>query len=330
MGLMAGLALRARQAAGRLPVARVRALLQRRDVRLALRAAAVLVVLLFLAYAVYKNWDELSQYEWSADWRYLVLASLWYGLCFTAVMLAWHRVMAAVGGVTGAWVNARIYCYSSLPKRVPGVVWYIASRAAMYQAEGVAGSMAVLATLLETVLLVVSALLTYLGSLAFRAQAGLARDLPPGTALLLLAPLLVVLYPPILNRIIGWLQRRVKAEGELVLGYRTVLGLVLMYVPAWVLGGIDLYLLANAVYPVPPSLLPAIIGAWAAASAVSFLASYLIQGLGVAEVTLGVLLSRFLPPPVAILIVILFRLLLTVGEVAWALLFAWLIGRVKK
>jgi len=97
----------------------------------------------------------------------------------------------------------------------------------------------------------------------------------------------------------------------------------LIYCLAWVLGGFDLYLLANAIYPVSPQLLPAVIGAWAAAGAVSFVASYLIQGMGVTEVTLAALLSRFLPLPVSIVVVILFRLLLTVSEVGWALLVAW-------
>ena len=328
-GLMSSLAQRARRAAGRLPVTRLRELSRRRSVRLALRAAAVLAVLLFLAYAVYRNWDELVQYEWTADWRYVALAAVVYGLSFAANVLAWHRVMATVWTVTDPWVNARVFCYSSLPKRIPGVVWYIASRAALYQAEGVAGSIAVMATLLETLLLIVSALLVYLASLLFRVPAGMAGDLPPGIALLLLVPLLAVLHPAVLNRIIAWLLRRLKGGGEIVLTYRTTLGLVLIYVPAWVIGGIDLYLLANAVYPVPLALLPAVCGAWAASGAVSLLAAYLVQGLGAAEVTLGLLLSRFLPVPVAIVVVLLFRLLCTVGEVAWALLVGWTLSRVK-
>jgi hypothetical protein len=89
------------------------------------------------------------------------------------------------------------------------------------------------------------------------------------------------------------------------------------------LGGLDLYLLANAIYPVAFDYLPAFIGAWAATGVVGLLASYLMQGMGVTEITLAVLLSGFVPAPVAIVISIFFRILLTIGEVVWALLLAW-------
>jgi uncharacterized membrane protein YbhN (UPF0104 family) len=309
--------------AGRLPLGRLARLVRQRRFRICLNAIALLLVLVFLAYGVYRNWNELQEYQWTADYRYLLLAMAVYGLCFAAVLLAWHRIMAGIGAMRNVRVNARIFCYSSLPKRIPGVVWYIAGRAMLYQDEGVAPSVTVLGTILETMLLIVSGLIVYLASLLFGVSAGSKRDFPPAVALLLLIPLLAVLHPAVLNRVFGWLLRKLHYEGELGLTFKTSAGLVLTYCPAWILGGIDLYLLTNAVYPVPPRLLPAIVGAWAAAGAVSFIASYLIQGMGVTEVTLAALLSRFLPLPVSIVVAILFRLLLTVSEVGWALLVAW-------
>lgn len=147
--------------------------------------------------------------------------------------------------------------------------------------------------------------------------------LPPVVAGLFLVPLLILLYPPAHNRLFGYLLRRLHYTGEVSLAPRVSAGLLLIYGLAWILGGIDLYLLANAVQPVPLELLPAVIGAWAASGAVSFVASYLVQGMGLTEVTLAALLSSYLPLPVAIVISILFRILLTICEVLWALLLAW-------
>jgi len=309
--------------AGRLPLDRIGRLLKQRRIRIWLNAIALLLVMVFLAYGVYSNWNELQQYDWTADYRYLLLALVVYGLCFATILLAWHWIMAGIGAMRSVRVNARIFCYSSLPKRIPGVGWYIAGRVMLYQDQGVAGSVTVLGTTLETVLLIASGLIVYLASLLFGAPAGSKLGFPPTVALLLLLPLLVVLHPAVLNRIFGWLLHKLHHEGEIGLTFWTSVGLVLIYCLAWVLGGFDLYLLANAIYPVSPQLLPAVIGAWAAAGAVSFVASYLIQGMGVTEVTLAALLSRFLPLPVSIVVVILFRLLLTVSEVGWALLVAW-------
>jgi glycosyltransferase 2 family protein len=307
----------------RIPWRRWSELSGQRRFRLGLNLTVLLLVLLFLGYGVYTHWGELQQYEWTADVRYLLLAVGAYGLPFAAVLLAWHRVMAGIGAMSDLRINARIFCYSNLPKRIPGVVWYIASRAHLYKEEGVARSVTVLGTLLETVLLIVSGLLVYLASLLFPGATRMAGHLKPGIALLLLVPLLLLLHPALFKRIFGYLLRKLRYEGEVALRVRTTAGLLLLYCLAWILGGGVLYLLAHGVHPVPLPLLPAVIGVWAASGAVSFIASFLIQGMGVTEVTLAVLLSGYLPLPVAIVISILFRLLLTLCEVAWALLVAW-------
>lgn len=60
------------------PWAQLSQFAQRREVRLALKGAVLALVVLFVAYAVYTNWSELQQYEWQADWRYVLLAALFF------------------------------------------------------------------------------------------------------------------------------------------------------------------------------------------------------------------------------------------------------------
>jgi hypothetical protein len=315
---------RARQwsrAAGSHPlVMRVAQLTRNRAFRNLVRGVIVFLALAFLAYGLRANWDELEKYQWTVDYDYLALAIAAYGLCFALVLLVWHRVMVSVGAMADLWVNARIFCYSSLPKRIPGVVWYVASRMHLYKDEGVARSLTLLGTALETALFIVSGFVVYLLSLLFPLSAKSAVHLPPGTVFLLLVPLLIVLHPAFFNKVFGYLLKRLRYNEKLSLTLGQSVGLLLICSLAWVLGGVDLYLLANAIYPVPVAILPAVIGAWAASGAVSFLASFLIQGMGVTEITLSLLLSSYLPLPVSIVIAISFRILLTAGEVGWALL----------
>jgi glycosyltransferase 2 family protein len=307
----------------RIPWQRWLELIQQRRFRAGLSLAVLFLVLLFLVWAVYTNWGELGQYEWTADWRFVLLAILFLGAPTSIGIIGWHRVMSHLGAMSDLRVNGRIFCYSSLPKRIPGVVWYIAGRMQLYKEVGVARRVTMLGTALETLLLIATGLLVYFASLLFPGSASSTWQLPPTIAALLLAPLVVALSPPVFNRVFGYLMRRLRYNGAISLTYGAIIELVLIYVLAWIVGGIDLYLLANAVYPVPIRLLPAVIGAWAAAGAVSFVASYLVQGMGITEATLAVLLSGFLPLPASIVISILFRILLTVFEVVWVLLLAW-------
>lgn len=303
--------------------ARLRPITRSRAFRWGLNGALAGAVLFFLAYGIYANWDPLRQHEWTVHYGYLTGACAVYGLCFLIVLLAWGGIMSSIGAMHDWRVNARIFCYSSLPKRIPGVVWYIASRVHLYKNEGVARSITLVGVALETALLFVTAIMVYLCSLFFPIAAPLAGRLRPTMAFLLLIPLLILLIPAVWNRVIGRLLSALHYPGRLSMKPGNLLGLTALYLVAWVLGGVDLYLLARAVYPVPPELAPAFIGAWAARGAISYLASYVIQGMGVSEVALSVLLSNYLPLSIAIMIAVLFRILLMVSEVVWALLVAW-------
>lgn len=299
---------------------------QRRAFQIAQKVILGSLILFFLVYAIYTNWEELQEYKWTLNYRYLLLASLVYGPSFLLVLLAWHRIMADISAMPSLSVNARIYCSSSLFKRIPGVVWYIADRVRLYKKEGVARSVTVVSVALETVLLIITGVLTYLISLLFSVSAKTMGHVPLHVILIILVPLLILIYPANFNRLVSYLLRKLHHQGDVSLTLKSSIRLILIYLIAWIIGGLDLYLLANAVYPVPPELLPAVVGAWAVSGAVSLVSSYLIQGMGVQEVVLSVLLASYLPLPVSIVITILFRILVTIGEVFWALL---LLGGLK-
>jgi hypothetical protein len=99
--------------------------------------------------------------------------------------------------------------------------------------------------------------------------------------------------------------------------------LLVMFI-AWAGGGLILFVLAQAIYPLSWSMYPALIGAWGAAGAVSLTVGIGIQGLGIREITLSAILSLIMPPVIAIILAVVFRLVLTVGEFLWVMLFIWL------
>lgn len=298
--------------------------------RVAVGVALLVVSLFFLGYVLYRGretlWDTLRQ----VDARLLGLAFLLYPLGLVPVSWAWHRLMARLGGCPDWHTNVRLYNLSSLPKRIPSSAWYIASRVVLYRDQGVDSALTLTATALETIWLVLSGLSIYLLSLPFGDLAGetaqtdgrLVVVAGACLALTLASPL----WSPLLLRGARWFLARLGISVAVQLNARDVPPLLGLAGLAWVGGGVVLYVLANAVTPVPLAHLPALIGAWAAAGAVSLSAGLLVSGMGLREVTLTVLLGNLVPLPVAVAIALLFRVLLMVGEFVWALVFAALAG----
>jgi hypothetical protein len=133
------------------------------------------------------------------------------------------------------------------------------------------------------------------------------------------------LWAPLLLRGVRWLLGRLGVALPIELNARDVPSFLGISGLAWIGGGSVLYVLANAVTPVSVSQLPALVGAWGAAGAISMSVGLLVSGMGLRELTLTVLLGRLMPLPIAAAVSLLFRLLLTVGEFAWALVFVAII-----
>jgi hypothetical protein len=294
-----------------------------RRVRLAASAGLMAASLLFMVYTVYRGWDTLQEHLAHLNYWLLGAALLAYPLGFIPVLWGWHTIMGRVGGCQDIRTNVRLYSLSCLPRRIPGSIWYIASRLVLYRERQVSYGTTLAATAIETVLLVLSGLIIYVLSLLLT-PAQLNPRLRGAAAVALVLAVGVVAWAPILNRGLRWLLGRLGIPGTVDLRPRHVLRILGVFGLAWVGGGLVLYILVSGVTALLAGQLPLLIGVWGAAGAISLVAGLLVQGMGLREVTLAVLLSGYVPLPVAVVISILFRLVLTVGELMWALIFAGL------
>jgi hypothetical protein len=294
-----------------------------RRVRLAASAGLIAASLLFMVYTVYRGWDTLQEHLAHLNYWLLGAALLAYPLGFIPVLWGWHTIMGRVGGCQDIRTNVRLYSLSCLPRRIPGSIWYIASRLVLYRERQVSYGTTLAATAIETVLLVLSGLIIYVLSLLLT-PAQLNPRLRGAAAVALVLAVGVVAWAPILNRGLRWLLGRLGIAGTVDLRPRHVLRILGVFGLAWVGGGLVLYILVSGVTALLAGQLPLLIGVWGAAGAISLVAGLLVQGMGLREVTLAVLLSGYVPLPVAVVISILFRLVLTVGELMWALIFAGL------
>ena len=281
--------------------------------------------LIFVIYAIYSNWQHLKAYDWQIHPKYLLLAFLFYPFGMLPTAAAWHQLMRMLGGEPSWRINLRFYSLSSLSRRIPGMIWHVASRLALYHNRQVSPMLTITATALEVVFLALTGFTIYLLTLAIT-----STKIHPGLRIIVLIAAALftasILWMPSLNRISGRLLRRFHVDQIPELHRGDIVKLVGLMVSAWIGGGIILFVLTQGLTQLPLSIdyLVMTIGAWSASGAVSLTIGVLVQGAGLREVTLSALLSATMPLPIALIVSIAFRLLILIGETAWALIFTWI------
>lgn len=285
--------------------------------------AVVLLVAVFLVRALVGGWSEAREYEWRFDPGYLGLSVVLIFLYYAQQWGGWRLIMGGFGDPLGRLESAAIWFASILGRYVPGNVVMVAGRVAMCRRRGIPAATTFTSLVYENALILISALVVAAASVPFW---------PPfpyrGYALLLasLAPVgLLCLHPAVFGRLANAVLRRFKQEPlATTLPFGRVLLLLLYYVGGWVLLGLAFASLAAAVAPVRAAEVALLVGGYAFAWEVGFLAFVTPSGLGVKEGVLLLILSLIFPAPVAAALVVLSRLWQTLAELAaagvvWAL-----------
>jgi len=286
---------------------------------LAFRLLTVAIILA-LGVGLYKNWQEVEDYLRGIRFDYVVLALAAHAIALGCTAVAWHLIVRAFSGDAHFGRDAKVYYSTTVAKRVPGVVWYIAGRAHLYSQAGISKSVVVTCTLMETALVFVCGVASFL-----LLSPLYSYWLLPGNAWLLLIPAVpligIALQPVILVRFVNlFLKRFDRAQMSVRPSRVSILPICAMYGLAWLGGGLCLYLLISASHPLPVSELPTVIGFATISGLAGLLTLALPAGMGVKEITLAALLAYYVPFPVAIVISVLFRMLTTADEILWAVI----------
>ena len=276
----------------------------------------VLLALSAVTYVVARDWDSLVQFGWQLHWGQIGWALVFFPLGAYPTIYGWHLLVVGLGGPSSLVVNANAFVVSVLPRRLPGVVWYVGTRTLWYRERGVSSAIVLAATVLETLTLGISGLLVYV------VAAVVSETLPLPDALYgaagAAALVVCLLVSPVAMR---WLSAKVR-RGRWAADMRALdpwraLGVLAVYAVAWVNGGLFLYFLLAGIGGGIP--VEAAIGTWALAGAAGMFAS-LVQGIGLKELTMSAILGGFLPLSVAVGVAVLVRVVHTVAEGVFMLL----------
>jgi hypothetical protein len=297
-------------------------IVQKKQVRQLIYVGIVLISLVFIAYVVITNWRQLTSQEWRVDPLYAILVVILYPLGMIPTAAAWHWLLRAFNINKPFLLNLRLYALSSLPKHIPGLVWYVTSRSLLYEEYGVSAGVVIGATAAESFIMAASGFISAIFILSlqtdFLGQFSVLRYL---SIVSLIALIMLFIWAPGGTRLLVRLLKKWRKDVDIIHFQRSALFICLVWMfLAWMGGGVLLWFLVRAILPIGLELLPVMVGIWGAAGAVSLSIGIGVQGLGLREVTLAALLSLIISPIIALVAAIAFRLLLTLAEFLWVFL----------
>ena len=291
-------------------------------IRRAVGAAVSVCTIAFLVFILLRNIDEVREFDDCSTYLGICAKGFFlHPVSLITQALTWRFIIMRLGRMAGSWGDIEIYSYSYLMRHLPGMIWYLAGRAAMYRRRGIRASVALVASGLEWFLLLVAALLVYatltitgpdvsltsiilLAALIAATALGLRQAFSAGSRL------------PVPDSV----RRRLAALATAPIPGCTDLVLWLsLYALAYFIGGWMLVLLVNGVAPEVTLGLGTATRIWALTGGIGSLLSAIVPaGLGIRELTLAVLLSPAMSRTGAVLVAILLRMAIIAGDLVWA------------
>ena len=281
---------------------------------------AVVVVLLVSALVVavvslHTRWTELRQAAGQ-------LSPATLGAAFTLVLgslvvslLTWRSTLVALGSPVGLRPAGRIFFLGQLGKYLPGSVWPVLAQMELGAAEGLARTQVGTASLLSLALGLPGALL--IGLLA--APALLSTGGSAYALLFIALPVVaLLLWPPVLNPLLGWALRLARRPPPQRLAGQAVARVALLSSAANLLLGAQAAVLADGLGARGASVLPLAVGGFTLATVAGLLALPVPAGAGVREAVLVATLTPILPLAQAVVLALTSRLLLTAADLAAA------------
>jgi uncharacterized membrane protein YbhN (UPF0104 family) len=283
-------------------------------------AARVVFGLVAVALAV---WAIASRREQVIDallrmqGRWLVVAGLATLANLVLTGMAWRAVLADLGSRLPLRAAARGFFVGQIGKYVPGSLWPVVVQAELGRDHGVARRRSASATLVLILLSAFSALLVVMATLPFvPAVAGNGF----GWTLLLVVPLVVLLHPRVLGRLLDRLLRLVGrpplGEWTSLRGTAVALGWALA---SWACAGLQVFCLAISMGAARTwYTLVLAVGGYALAWAVGLVVVVAPAGAGAREVALAAQLYQVLDARAVVVVVLLSRVLFTGADLALA------------
>jgi uncharacterized membrane protein YbhN (UPF0104 family) len=290
------------------------------------KVAVALAILVFVGRQFYQDLShpDLERLDFRVEWALLSAALYLAALGFSAWF--WRHVLRVLGQRPPWRFILRAYFIGHLGKYIPGKAWALVLRGSLVRPAGVPLGLAILTAFYEVLTtMATGALVAIVVFIALPPPVSGMAWHPLYTALLLLGLVAMPLLPGVFNFLMLRLGRRfpsLLSENLTPLGMGTLFQGMLATGCGWLLLGLSVWAMLQAVLPEPPALTLETWGRLTGANALAYVAGFLAvvmpSGVGVREYFLLALLSFAGPEPLIAAAVLLLRLTWTAAELMMA------------
>lgn len=295
----------------------------------AIRLVFLVLVLLAVAWALLRNWEEVSR-SFRQIGAGTLLAALALALLSPALtVLGWRVLLADLGSRLHIAPASGVFFVGQLGKYLPGSVWSVVAQADMAHQLGIPRRRTAVVGLISIALSALCGMVAGLPALPALVTRGQAQ-LPGWFMALLIGGLLLALWPPVLNRGIALLLRLLRREP---LGQDLTLAAIglstLWFTLSWVAGGVSVWVMAQSLADPGADashLFLISVSGYLLAAGIGMFTVVMPAGVGVRDGVMIVLLATAMPFAAATAVVVVARFYSVVADVAWAAV-GWLWAR---
>ncbi len=280
----------------------------------------ILIIFFFLGKSLYHNLGELSASKWSIKPLPLIFSFLLLIINLAISAFVWKKILQLFGASLPFSRSFKIMSLSGLGKYLPGKIWLYLSQIYLSRKAEIPKSVCIFS------LFLLFAAYNLAGLLVFIASLFLWKNISPiSISISFLAGCFIfpiIFSPRILNGVLKTISRffkRLKEKfpsGELTFRaeMRKTVEIILILLADWIIFGVAVYFLVNSFYHLDLSQTVILCGIFAISSILGILSFFVPAGLGVREGVQSYLLGMFIPVSVAILISLVMRVWMTLGE----------------
>ncbi len=282
-----------------------------------LTVGVVVLVAASLGYALMDQWSSLPDIEWRLRPGWLALAVVALVAFQWLHIELWRGMLGSLGGRLSPWKGRSIWSTTLLARYVPTSALMAVGRIALSQREGVAKRVCTASVVYEVAFTFTAAVAvsTYLVLTLPAFEEHLLRFV------VLAIPVagLLVLHPRIFHVVADAALRRLGRESlPLSLPFSRVVGYFALFVLSFLVAGMAVLAMTQALHPVPAEDAPILIASYSLGFAAGVIGFVLPGALGAREAGVAVAVAAVVPTPVALAVALLVRFAQVGVELAYA------------
>jgi glycosyltransferase 2 family protein len=274
------------------------------------------VLILFLLYQIFQNYTQIIDYWSHIQFLPFIVAVILLFFVYPEASFTWKKLLEKMDENRPISKVFKVWMISSASRYIPGFVWQYLGRVELAKKDlKIDRKITIISLVYEALLVLLAG-----GTVSLLALPYIQSLKGNIVLIILLIPIIILVMQPIIfNRLLLIIAKILHRQIDLkllTLSFLDLLSVLPWYIGNFILNGLAFYFLTLAVNPdISIDFLFISIGFYAFSWTVGYISIFAPCGIGVTEISLTLLLSQYLPLPLASSLAIVYRCILTLTEV---------------